>query len=851
MSILRSDPFTVQTVENVPPPQWNQAPIADQQHALSVGQAVDIDLSALVDQADSFAIINSESDYNEPVLPAGLSLVGDRIQGIPMQAGAHVVRVRAIKGTRNPNTSWATRSAGAINTEDFEALDSVTSVSPFLSGNPDRSVRVTNVQRSGSASMRQFMEADENATANWLICTTDPTYDLSQNFGEHGRGFNIGDEFYFQFQIRPNRNFCKWRDWHEAQTSPKLTILDMLPPGGTSNNWESVLQNWGGYPKGYQNSLPNYQWESKWGAVSTACLGSDFRQVPDVDNGAGALNGVDPGLPSGNGVDQPWTACQQDRHRYSSLYSYANIGGWQDGLPDPIGGTNAFAPDEWHTILCRIKVGTPGLTDAECQVWLAHDGQPYELLADLLYAVNGDWRLPGEYDQPTVYEALWFTNFATGLDPTGKPETDYHIDEVIVSNNYIPEPDVGDGSSNYRTSDAFITLNISDVTAPSWFQSATESRWNQVPNANNWDAVRADQNGFPNLFNTFGLDSILTNAWNGMVARERYLTCAAHGGHTASNDGSVYQFGPLWGETPAWSRAIDPTPSPVPSTTPQADGKGISRHTYFEQAYDPVTRTLLSMQAGGTWDLGGTSSVTEGLVFSDEASATGGNWFVPAQADSFSTDLFGVLVYDPGDPSNPSRGGVQFCQVGSGPTQRGLQLYDPVQDSWSRPNPASNPSYSTADFGGWVDPIRRLFVVQRANEMCLFDINAQSSTFGTGVVITVSSPYPQGVGFDYEPESGEAYAYSQQQNLYRINLPANYRTGAATPDDPINPSMSAATFTTIAPVAGGTNPGNAGQGNVYSNFRYMRQADGSGMFVVYLSNAAGCHFWKIPPGGIP
>jgi|GEM_PF-3497654 len=436
-------------------PAWQQFPIAAQFHDLTAGVAVDINLNDFVNNAQRFRVIGTSNGLNQPILPAGLTLNEStgRITGTPTQAGVYALRVRAYSGQYDPEGSWSARQTGALNSERFSDSNTVRSVSDNLSGTSQYSVWDTGAKRSGPGSLKQYLPAGVGGTnaANWMI----PTKPVS-SWDDQG-GFLPGEKFYVQFAYLPDRNLVQYRGWQPGN-NPKISITDMLPgfPGGaTVNRWEVVTVLHNGYLNGYYNG-PSGSGARPWQVGRTTnCRGaSDFVFQPQVDRGANPLNGVDPGFSTGNGQDRSWTSCQQDRARYGGLYDY-QANGYPDGLPDPLGGESPFAFGEWHTILQEITVGTPGQVDTRLRTWIAQEGQPYELMLDTSYNPN-DWRS----SQPTVFEAVWFTNLAWGSSVADKPLTQAWIDEVLVSTSMIPAPGVGDGTGTLRSSDATITLRV-------------------------------------------------------------------------------------------------------------------------------------------------------------------------------------------------------------------------------------------------------------------------------------------------------------------------------------------------------------------------------------------------------
>jgi hypothetical protein len=115
-----------------------------------------------------------------------------------------------------------------------------------------------------------------------------------------------------------------------------------------------------------------------------------------------------------------------------------------------------FVANEWMTFQCRVKSGPlgtasdifggpyGGFTQGEFEMWAARDGQPSVRIHNYTGMV---WkRGQGATDNPSTPEdfgKIWFTPFHTSKDPAQSHPVAYTwYDELIISNNRIPDPQV-------------------------------------------------------------------------------------------------------------------------------------------------------------------------------------------------------------------------------------------------------------------------------------------------------------------------------------------------------------------------------------------------------------------------
>ena len=200
-----------------------------------------------------------------------------------------------------------------------------------------------------------------------------------------GQEFDEGSTFWVSYRVYAPPEFC-YQEWPTSDGQPSGHKLSITSSGPATNwPWEVVVQcthNRNTIQMYHQDgsSFPPFE-----DGASTDCSGSDFRQQPKVDNGANPLSGNDPDTGSA------WTACQQDRAQYGSLYSAqtAATGDFAMGLGDPIDGGFRQVPNEWLTITLRIQVGTFGSANSRVTGWCARPDQSYVKIVDKLDTVLG------------------------------------------------------------------------------------------------------------------------------------------------------------------------------------------------------------------------------------------------------------------------------------------------------------------------------------------------------------------------------------------------------------------------------------------------------------------------------
>jgi hypothetical protein len=438
---------------------------------MSAGSPVNVDLKDYMSTPGAnFYLIGSSALLAEDDL-LGLTLSSDGVLSGTPSAGVRVIRVRAENGSFDSEADWAARTGSAVASHKIDSAQAVSDATQSPVGgakNGDSgwdfwNTYDTSVALYGGGSMRYWYPAGSIVPAtNVDVRSGFHTKNVAWNAVDSG--WNIGDSFYLCYSIRCDRNRVKYLG-DQFGPNPKIALLDMRVgfTNPNTNEWEAVIHfEDGGNIGGYLNApgSNNNPWEE--GGRSTAYTGSDVAYTPDVDNGANQLNGVDPGLPSGDGAGSDWTSWQQDRYRYGSLYSYRSLAGGPDNHADPIHGGLLMPWDQWVHFKHLYTVGAPGSNTSRQITWYAHHGQDWVLFNDKTWTIPVTGTPSDEFhgagsSSPRVWEVLWFNQLAFGASPdASRPEMKRWHDGVITSLSDIPAP--GFSSGNYRTADAFITL---------------------------------------------------------------------------------------------------------------------------------------------------------------------------------------------------------------------------------------------------------------------------------------------------------------------------------------------------------------------------------------------------------
>lgn len=254
----------------------------------------------------------------------------------------------------------------------------------------------TAVKPTGSSGSCRFniLNADTSASGN-----------VGFYFGEL-RTFADGDTVWFSYRRRAGADFVYQAFFqdsgHADYTSNKLSILSWHKSSSMPNE-VVVNESYGaGVVTGYyQNGLGSFIGVES--AQVTACSNSDINAQPSIDRGANPLTGTNPD------TGAAWTACEQARGRYGSLYSARSnpsAENYRRGFGDPFSGGFRQQPDEWITYTGRVQIGNFGALNNRYTLWAARDGQPYVKVFD-----GQNIRIGGAGNIP--YDVLWLLPYRT------------------------------------------------------------------------------------------------------------------------------------------------------------------------------------------------------------------------------------------------------------------------------------------------------------------------------------------------------------------------------------------------------------------------------------------------------
>jgi hypothetical protein len=299
------------------------------------------------------------------------------------------------------SSDWLDRSSGAVFADrlDTQAViagyivaDSAT-VAPALD---------TTVKPPGSVGSAKFTVSPTNSTADGQLRIP------------FGVSYGNGSEFWVSYReyVPASWAFQPWLTESPSANGNKHSIISRVANSNTVN--ELVISqngsegNFTGY---YQDGGASSGINEQIDFASTVNA-SDFREQSALNRATSANSGAFVTYPlTGTDPDtgSAWSAWQQERARYGSIYS-ARSGlqatDYRRGLGDPISGGFRPYPNEWVTITQRVIVGTFNTLSSRWTVWAAREGQPYVKLWDKTNISLGG------ADGP--YAALWLLPYVTG-----------------------------------------------------------------------------------------------------------------------------------------------------------------------------------------------------------------------------------------------------------------------------------------------------------------------------------------------------------------------------------------------------------------------------------------------------
>jgi hypothetical protein len=317
---------------------------------------------------------------------------------------------------------WATRSAGAVLAVRLQTQGEI-NLYKFPNGSVGQvSLDTTNKPEGATGSLTMsVLNSDLEGGASALI--------------PFGRTFVNGNTFWVSFRTWAPPQHC-YQSWATSSGTggTKFGIIS-----NQTGSFQSYEVTWS---KLYQRNTIQAYWQNgnfnnmELG-ISSALNSSDIREQPSINNGINPLTGTDPDTGSA------WSAAQQDRRRYGSLYFANALADYRTGYGDPIDGGFRHYPNEWLTLTTRITIGTFGSANNRVTKWCARENQPYVMVADMQNITIG-----GVGDGP--YDAAWLTGFATNRIAGGRKITNQPTNitgvTLHVCGNSTP---IGNGTLSY------------------------------------------------------------------------------------------------------------------------------------------------------------------------------------------------------------------------------------------------------------------------------------------------------------------------------------------------------------------------------------------------------------------
>jgi len=124
------------------------------------------------------------------------------------------------------------------------------------------------------------------------------------------------------------------------------------------------------------------------------------------------------------------------------------------GIPNSDPTCWRYVGGEWFTVQMHIKVGTFGHPDSVVEMWLAHEGQPAQLVVN---AADAALVNDGSGGASRKYGKIQLSAYSTGMSGS-LVNTAVWFDDLMVAARRIPDP-------NVATPNAPDSLHLSDVTS--------------------------------------------------------------------------------------------------------------------------------------------------------------------------------------------------------------------------------------------------------------------------------------------------------------------------------------------------------------------------------------------------
>ena len=425
-------------------PSWNVASLTAD---FVNGTGSSTDLSPYLSNWDS---VNYELRVTTGTLQSGVTLDSTNTEVDYDGAGAVSSSTTTVSIVQRDN--WATRAAdaGVVMADRLEDTLTVNTNTAYPS--------VNSVWRSSASSLmtRDTSIKVNGATGSQRITvlntTTDPAIGLRCYHGATN-AFDDGDTFWISFRMYHDRvhAYADWKNDGGSFTGAKFALFADWNESHTSN--EIVPGDSGGEndPGGY---FDGGAFDRSEQGESNSCSASDFRFQPNIDRSVITPPEYAPTYPlTGTNPDTgaAWTTCERYAAQHGTLYSVSG-NPWnpryRNGYGDPFSGLVRYPANEWFTYTSRYVRGTNG-ANSQWTLWIARDGQPYELIKHVADADNSDG--------PT-YNTVWLSTYTTARIAGGRKVSTRtnNITGVEIWNVGHSTP-VGDGTLSYNASTGRLT----------------------------------------------------------------------------------------------------------------------------------------------------------------------------------------------------------------------------------------------------------------------------------------------------------------------------------------------------------------------------------------------------------
>ena len=342
------------------------------------------------------------------------------------RSGAATVNVAT---TNNSANSWTNRIAGVnvpggvtsvLSFQSFDSFPATTKQQYFQLYDPSSITTDCTVAADGCSLKFSILQGYKQGEPGWFDWNFSP--DLSKTFGN-------GQEFFVQYRERWDSGMMNGANFPSGEGIKHDIITEgdsnTVQAGDCSNSPGEVVTiqdgNGAAYPSMYHNC--------GYSGGSLAFMQSGYELIQ--------LGGI----AGSNFLDQDASGCPH--------YSGA-------GTPTSDPTCWNYVANEWFTVQVHVKVGAFGSANSVLELWMAHQGQPAQLVvnaSDAALVNDGTGLATGKYGKIQI--SAYNTNMSGSLVNTA-----VWFDDLMVSTRRIPDP-------NVATPNAPDSLNLSNISAGS------------------------------------------------------------------------------------------------------------------------------------------------------------------------------------------------------------------------------------------------------------------------------------------------------------------------------------------------------------------------------------------------